>query len=64
MSGPVKVGLLIGVAIIISVVMWIYFSPFHTCVRAGMAGRTFNTTDYTEESVRRGVVTRCAEISR
>jgi hypothetical protein len=36
MSGYVKMGLLIGGAIIVATAMWIYFSPFQTCIRAGM----------------------------
>ncbi|HEY5305693.1 MAG TPA: hypothetical protein VIJ52_03365 [Pseudolabrys sp.] len=34
MSGHVKMGLLIGGAIIAATAIWIYFSPFQTCVRA------------------------------
>jgi hypothetical protein len=34
MSSHVKMGLLIGAAIIIATAMWLYFSPFQTCVRA------------------------------
>jgi hypothetical protein len=34
MSGHVKMGLLIGAAIIIATAMSIYFSSFQTCVRA------------------------------
>jgi len=33
MSGYVIMGLLIGGAIIIATAMWIYFSPFQTCIR-------------------------------
>ena len=37
MSGYVKMGLLIGGAITIATSLWIYFSPFQTCVRAVMS---------------------------
>jgi len=37
MSGYVKMGLLIGGAIIIATAMWIYFSPLQTCIRAQVA---------------------------
>jgi hypothetical protein len=37
MSGYVKMGLLIGGAIIIATAMWIYFSPLQTCIRATLA---------------------------
>jgi hypothetical protein len=37
MSNPVKVSIIIAVAIIIATGMWIYFSPFHTCIRAMVA---------------------------
>jgi hypothetical protein len=37
MSGHVKMGLLIGGAIIIATAMWIYFSPMQTCIRATVA---------------------------
>jgi hypothetical protein len=37
MSGYVKMGLLIGGAITIATALWIYFSPFQTCVRAVMS---------------------------
>jgi hypothetical protein len=33
----VKAALIIGAAIIISVALWICFSPYHTCVRAERA---------------------------
>jgi hypothetical protein len=33
----VKAALIIGAAIIVSVMLWIYFSPYHTCVRAEYA---------------------------
>jgi hypothetical protein len=36
MSGHVKMGLLIGGAIIIATGMWIYFSPLQTCIRASL----------------------------
>ena len=41
MSSQVKMGLIIGAAIIIATGMWIYFSPFQTCQRLG-----YYTADY------------------
>lgn len=35
MNGNVKIALIIAVAMIICVGLWIYFSPYHSCVRAG-----------------------------
>jgi len=37
MSGHVKMGLLIGAAILIATGVWIYFSPYQICVRATVA---------------------------
>jgi hypothetical protein len=33
MSEQVKMGLIIGGAIIVAAAIWIYFSPFQTCLR-------------------------------
>ena len=48
MNTPVKVSLILAVAIVIAVGMWIYFSPFPTCLR--------------EYSNRRNVVTICVRL--
>jgi len=37
MSGHVKLGLILGAAILGATAMWIYFSPHQTCIRAYMA---------------------------
>ncbi len=34
MKDPIKVALIIGAAIIVTVSVWTYFSPYQTCVRA------------------------------
>ena len=34
MSDPVKAGLIIAVAILLAVGLYIYFSPYHSCVRS------------------------------
>ena len=33
MNSPVKVSLIIGAAILLAVGLYIYFSPYHSCVR-------------------------------
>ena len=33
----VKAALVMGAAIIVAFALWIYFSPYHTCVRWGHA---------------------------
>jgi hypothetical protein len=38
MSGHVKLGLILAAAILAATAMWIYFSPYQTCVRAYTAG--------------------------
>jgi hypothetical protein len=43
MSGYVKMGLLIGGAIIAATAMWIYFSPLQTCIRAAVANGNSQT---------------------
>lgn len=35
MSDPVKVALIIGAVILVATSLYIHFSPFQTCVRAG-----------------------------
>jgi hypothetical protein len=49
MSGHVKMGLLIGGAIMIATEVWIYFSPLHTCIRATVA--TLNTQRQIDPSI-------------
>lgn len=34
MSELVKAAIIVGIAIVIGVAVWTYFSPYHTCVRA------------------------------
>ena len=34
MNSPVKVSLIIGAAILLAVGLYIYFSPYHSCVRS------------------------------
>ena len=36
-SDTVKVAAIIGGAIIVAVAMWLYFSPYQSCVRAQLA---------------------------
>ena len=31
----VKAAIILAIAIICSVALWVYFSPYHTCVRSG-----------------------------
>ena len=38
MSNGVKIGLIVGVAILAAVCIYVYFSPYQTCVRAAAAG--------------------------
>lgn len=38
MSDQIKMGLIIGAAIIIATGMWIYFSPYQTCIRSVQTG--------------------------
>src|SRR5262249_10105499 len=35
MTPQVQVALILGTAIIIAVGIWVYFSPYHSCIRAG-----------------------------
>jgi hypothetical protein len=35
MDNQIKAAFILGGAIIIAVCLWIYFSPYHSCVRAG-----------------------------
>ncbi|MGH6791812.1 MAG: hypothetical protein ACRECF_03645 [Methyloceanibacter sp.] len=35
MSDPVKIALIAAAALIVSVSLWIYFSPYHSCLRSG-----------------------------
>ena len=35
MSDNVKVALIVAVTLVICLCVWLYFSPFHTCLRAG-----------------------------
>jgi hypothetical protein len=35
MDSQIKAALILGGAIIIAVALWIYFGPYHSCVRAG-----------------------------
>jgi hypothetical protein len=37
MTDPIKVSLIIGGAIVAAMGIWIYFSPFHTCLRSMVA---------------------------
>jgi hypothetical protein len=34
MTDTIKAGLIIGAAILLATVLWIYFSPYQSCVRA------------------------------
>lgn len=34
MNNQIKVAVVIGIAIVVAVACWIYFSPYQTCVRA------------------------------
>jgi len=34
MSDPLKAALILGAAIVIAMSIWVYFSPYHSCVRA------------------------------
>ena len=38
MSDLIKAALIIGVTIIGGTGIWVYFSPYHSCVRAGYEG--------------------------
>ncbi len=42
-----KVALILGTAIVIAVAIWIYFSPYETCVRAQMTHVNTFTGDRT-----------------
>ena len=46
MSDSVKVALILSVAIITAVAMWIYFSPYQSCLRRGGAGGIGRATTY------------------
>jgi hypothetical protein len=37
MSNPVKAAFIIGAFILAAVALWIYFSPYHSCVRSAEA---------------------------
>jgi hypothetical protein len=37
MSDPIKAALILGGAIIVAVGLWIYFSPYQSCLRNAMA---------------------------
>ena len=37
MSDSMKAALILGVAIVVAVSIWTNFSPFQSCVRAGMS---------------------------
>jgi hypothetical protein len=39
----VKLGLILGGAIIVAAAIWTYFSPFHTCIRAMVAAGSSET---------------------
>ena len=39
MSETVKAAIIIAAAIVIGVALWVYFSPYQSCVRAGHAKR-------------------------
>ena len=34
MNNQIIAGLIVGASIIAAIAMWIYFSPYHTCMRA------------------------------
>ena len=34
MSDPVKIALIAGIAVVAAVAIWVYFSPYHSCLRA------------------------------
>ena len=35
MDNQIKAALILGGAILVAVLLWIYFSPYYSCVRAG-----------------------------
>ena len=41
-SDTVKVAAIIGGAIIVAVAMWLYFSPYQSCVRARISANEIN----------------------
>ena len=52
-SDNVKVAAIIGGAIIVSVAIWLYFSPYQSCVRAEIALYEVNDTEYSPGSIAR-----------
>jgi len=47
MNNQVKIAAIIGIAIVIAIVIFVYFSPYQTCVRA-------TTADYVQGDSDRG----------
>ena len=46
MSPQVKAALIIAGAIIVGISLWIFFSPFQTCMRAGRGGESTAVTTF------------------
>jgi hypothetical protein len=64
MSGHVKMGLLIGGAILIATGVWIYFSPYQTCVRATVAFYDQMKRNYDPSTARMMAEMSCSTPSR
>jgi hypothetical protein len=61
MSEQIKAGLIVGVAIIAATGIWVYFSPYQTCLRASRADIVTvdpAAPDFTAESESAEAVTR------
>jgi len=62
MDSHVKMGLIIGAAIIIATGMWIYFGQFQTCVRAQTTYFILLDGDASPEFLRRAAQRRCSGV--
>ena len=46
MSDPVKIAMIVAASVIVAVLLWIYFSPYRSCVRAVAEGGQHNPEAY------------------
>ena len=58
-SDNVKVAAIIGGAIIVAVAIWLYFSPYQSCVRAQIAAWELDDREYSPEGIASSAASSC-----
>jgi hypothetical protein len=60
MNNQLKAGAIIALGIVIAVIVWVYFSPYQSCVRATIAYRSQDPNGYSPAEIAEGAKMECA----